>query len=861
MIFYYNFIYIVFILDYPFHVNENIFEKPKETSMRYFKWSVIVILELYLSIFLLAQDHGFSDERATKHYSRDRTYDIQHLKLEVSFDQPQKMVFGTATYTITPINDGLRVIELDEIDLTFKSVTLNNKALNYSSEDGKLRIDLDRAYDESEFFDIVINYQAQPKMGLYFIQPEEGYPDKPWQIWSQGEMEENRFWYPCYDFPNDRMTSEMIVTVPNGQIVISNGELVEVIENKVDNTKTYHWQENIPHVNYLNSLIVGNFVEIQDEWDGIPVNYYVEPQDSAKAKRSFAKTPDMVRFFSEKIGIRYPYEKYTQTTVSGFMWGGMENISATTLTNNTLHDQRADLDNTSDGLVAHELAHQWWGDLLTCKNWNHIWLNEGFATYFDALYVEHNLGKDEYLMEMEGNRKIYLREDSIEYRRPIVYNYYEDPYQMFDRHTYQKGAWVLQMIRYVLGDELWWKAIHYYGERFEGYIVETNDFRQAIEDATGKSVEWLFDEWLYRGGYPEYLVNWEWNADSNSVLLNVKQIQAINEVTPLFRMPIEIEISGEFGEKFYVINVDQQEETFEFQIPSKPQRVEFDPREQILKKLKFIKTKEELLNQLLYSNYTAGKIRAARWLGKFVDDKDVIKALSNVVSREKFWGVREQAAETLGKSEKREARDALIMALRDKKSDVRRKAIKSLSRFENDKRVEKALLNVFEKDSSYYAQAEAVRSLAKMNYDKASAICVQALFKDSYNEVIRKAAFDGFIQLKNPHGIDHAFVWAAYGKPIRARVEAIRALGKLEKYDENRSKEIYDRLVEYLQEDNFMVRNESVKALADIGNPDTIALLEDVEAHEYHFRWKQIVRKAIKKLKNELAAHQTSDSP
>lgn len=829
--------------------------------MKCFGWFIFLILELFSVFLLFAQDHSFSDERATRHYSRDRTYDIQHLKLELSFDQPQKIVYGTATFTMTPINDGLKKIELDEVDLTIKSVTLNDNVLNYSSGDGKLKIDLDRAYNESEFFDISIDYQAQPKIGLYFIQPEDGYPDKPWQIWSQGEMEENRFWYPCYDFPNDRMTSEMLITVPDDQIAISNGELLEVIENKSDNTKTFHWQENIPHVNYLNSLIVGDFVEIRDEWDGIPIVYYVEPQDSAKASRSFGKTPDMVRFFSEKIGIRYPFEKYAQTTVSGFMWGGMENISATTLTRNTLHDQRADLDHTSDGLVAHELAHQWWGDLLTCKNWNHTWLNEGFATYFDALYVEHDRGEDEYLMEMDGNQKIYIREDSIGYRRPIVYNYYEDPYQMFDRHTYQKGAWVLQMIRYVLGDELCWKAIHYYGERFEGYTVETNDFRQAIEDATGKSLEWFFDEWIYRGGYPEYLVSWDWDPDSSIVSLNVKQIQSIDEVTPLFNMPIEVEISGEFGEKSYVIDVDQQEETFGFQVPSKPQRIEFDPREQILKKLKFIKTKEELVNQLLYSNYTAGKIRAAKWLEKFIDDKDIVKTLSNTVIREKFWGIRKQAAETLGKIKNKESRDALIVALRDIKSAVRIEAIKSLSQFEDDKRVEKALLNVFEKDSSYYAQAEAVRGLAKMNYDKAFDICVQALFKDSYNEVIRKAAFDGFIQLKNPHGIDHAIVWAAYGKPIRARVEAIRALGRLAKYNESRIMEIYDRLVEYLQEDHFMIRNAVVKALADIGNPDTIPLLENVEAQEYHFRWKQIVRKAIKKLKYKLAVHQTSGSP
>ncbi|NIT57927.1 MAG: aminopeptidase, partial [Aliifodinibius sp.] len=324
----------------------------------------------------------------------------------------------------------------------------------------------DRAYLEEETIIVAIEYEAQPRAGLYFVHPEIGYPDKPWQIWSQGEMEFNSHWFPCYDFPNDRMTSEMIVTVPKWQMAISNGELLAVTENDASNTITYHWKESVPHVTYLLSLVVGEFLEARDEWtggsprrNGVPVTYYVEPQDSHKVARSFHKTVEMMDFFSHKTGIDYPYEKYAQTTIRDFMWGGMENISATTLTRNTLHDQRAHLDYTSDGLVAHELAHQWWGDLLTCNNWNHIWLNESFATYFDALYVDHDMGNDEFIMEMQQNRNRYLKEDSTKYRRPIVYNLYEDASQMFDRHTYQKGSWVLHMIRYILGDELWWKAI------------------------------------------------------------------------------------------------------------------------------------------------------------------------------------------------------------------------------------------------------------------------------------------------------------------------------------------------------------------------------------------------------------------
>lgn len=820
------------------------------TLLRFLAFALLIIL--VLSESLPANGAKFGGDKAFKHYTRNRIYDVQHLKLELSFDQPQRRLFGTATLTISPINNGLEQVILDAVELDIKSILLNgNSATGFSAENGKLRIKLDRPYAEDEQFTLAIQYETTPRMGLYFVQPDENYPDKPWQIWSQGEMEESRYWFPGYDFPNDRMTSEMIVTVPEDQMAISNGELLEVTRNETAHTRTFHWRENVPHVTYLVSLVVGEFTEVRNEWEGTPVTYYVEARDRDKVERSFSKTPDMIDFFSEKIGVRYPYEKYAQVTIREFMWGGMENISATTLTRGTLHDARAHLDVSSDGLVAHELAHQWWGDLLTCKNWNHIWLNESFATYFDALYVEHDKGEEEFLLEMRGNRKAYMKEDSSDYRRAIVTNFYEDPSQMFDSHTYPKGAWVLHMIRYILGDELWWKAIHYYAETYREQVVETSDFRKAIEQSTGIALQWFFDQWLFHGGYPEYEVSWNWSQENQTVLLHVQQTQTVDDLTPIFRMPVEIAFAGDFGVKLDTIVVDKADQVFKFALSSKPVRVEFDPHEWILKELRFEKSKEELLNQLTQSGNPAARLRAAQWLARYGNDDDVVKALAMSLQKDHFRGVREQAAESLGKISGNKARNALIDALKDKKSSVRQAAVKALGNFGGEEKVAGALEKTFRNDESYNTEAEAVKSLAKIRADNAYDICLNALQMDSDDEVIRRAGLSGIVELEDPRGIEVAREWSEPGRPVKARSAALKALAKLAKSSEGQKEEVRQYLAKQLDDPDFRIRNAALEGFGELGDRQAIPVLENFIANEVQFKWIENARKAIRKIEDK----------
>jgi aminopeptidase N len=399
----------------------------------------------------------FQPDHVEPKWPRDRIVDITHIRLQVTLDFKERRISGTATHRLAAILDDIRELEFDAAEIEVASVRAGTQAISFDHSDEKLRIRLERALKAGDEIEVAIDYAARPRRGLYFVGPDEAYPNKPVEAWTQGEDEDSRYWFPCYDYPNDRVTSEVIATVPDTFTAVSNGSLVETTANPANRTRTFHWRHDVPHSAYLISLAAGEFVEVRDQAGSTPVLYYVHPGREEDARRAFGNTPKMIEFFERRIGVPYPYAKYAQVAVSDFIFGGMENTSATTQTADTLHDARAHLDFTSDPLVAHELAHQWWGDLLTCRDWSHAWLNEGFATYFEALWCEEDKGADEFAWNVRQDRDGYLDEDSRHYRRAIVTNKYRAPIELFDRHLYEKGSLVLHMLRRTVGDELFFK--------------------------------------------------------------------------------------------------------------------------------------------------------------------------------------------------------------------------------------------------------------------------------------------------------------------------------------------------------------------------------------------------------------------
>src|SRR6185295_2184876 len=497
-----------------------------------------------------ADRRAFAPPDVPARYPPERAFDLEHLKLDLRFDWDHRAIEGTATNVLHPLRAGLETVTFHASGLDVRRVRLAGAAadltfrLDPSAE--TLAIDLDRAYAPADRLEIAIDYAAHPKRGLYFVGPDRGYPGKPKQIWSQGETDFNRGWFPSWDEPDDRATTELLATVPAAWTAIGNGKLLETLD-RPDGWRTFHWRMDVPHSTYLTSVVAGELVRVADSWRGIPVEYDVPPGEEARARRSFGKTPDVLEFFSRATGRPYPYAKYAQATAVDFRWGGMENISATTQTIGTLHDEKDENDFPSTGLVAHEAAHQWFGDLITCRDWSEVWLNEGFASYFDALYQEHDRGADQLAIEIDDARDSYFREDGKEYRRPIVTRRFAGPDSMFDATTYDKGALVLHMLRGIAGDEAFFSGIRRYVERFAERTVTTADFEGSFEEATGLSLGAVFDGWVRGAGHPELDVRWEWLDAEKTARLHVEQTQEQTEETHLFAFPLEIAWAGAGG--------------------------------------------------------------------------------------------------------------------------------------------------------------------------------------------------------------------------------------------------------------------------------------------------------------------------
>src|SRR5205085_1102011 len=378
------------------------------------------------------------------HYIPSREYDQRDIKLDLRFDWEQEQATGTETITLAPLVKDLRRVELDAANMTFNSVKLaTGPPLKFEMDAPaeKLRIDLDRAYQPTDVLTFVIDYHTNGittqrgiagfGRGLTFIKPRPDDPARPRQIWSQGETDYNHYWFACYDHPNDFTTTEIVATVERPLMVVSNGRLLSVKNNK-DNTRTFDWKIEQPHATYLTSIVVGDYTAVEGRYADIPVTSYVYPQEAAEGRMTTSRLPEMVKFFSEVTGVKYPYAKYAQTMTRDF-GGGMENISATTQTDNMIHDARAELDATSDSLESHELAHQWFGDLVTCRSWADVWLNESFATYFQALWDEHSLGRDDFLYrDVKDNQEQYYRAWARGLRRPVVTKNYTNADAIFD---------------------------------------------------------------------------------------------------------------------------------------------------------------------------------------------------------------------------------------------------------------------------------------------------------------------------------------------------------------------------------------------------------------------------------------------
>ena len=674
---------------------------------------------------------------------RSRSYDALHYLIKLRFDLDRKSFEGATTVTLSSFREGLEACVLDAEEFVVTSVVSDyGMPLKFEQSEKELKVVLPRPAKYGEIVTFTCRYNGrEPRQGLKFVDET---PDNPRLVWSDSWPDNVHHWFPCYDYPNDKATSEILATVPSGLKVAANGRLVGVAEDKASGTSTYHWSQDLPHSTYLIFLAAAPYVVVQDSYRNLPVNYWVYPRDEAKARPTYGKTPEMIAFFSALFGYDYPWQKYDQVSVP--LGGGAESTSATAMTQRIMVAAEDEPDFPAIGIVSHELAHQWWGDLITLRSWGHAWLNESFGTYSDYLYFCHAMGDDEGAVNLQNKLAAYLREARTHYIRPIVSDRYDRPEDMFDSHSYPKGALGLHMLRSILGDEIFFKTLSHFLHRYAFDAVDTADFIRSVKTVTGQNLDWSFDQWLFKPGHPVFDLRSEWDPARKVVRLKVAQVQDFSRGIPVFRVPVAVKIVTAGKSETRRVWIREREETFEFPAETKPVLVRFDATNELIKEMTFPKETAELLYQLKNDD-VIGRMTAAGELAAVQDQAAVVAGLSWSARSDPFWAVRRQAVESLAQRPSSEASAVLRKACGDPHSSVRTAAVQALGAFK-DKHLALFFKDLFRTDRSVRVRAEALRALGLTGDASLAPFLRESAAIPSHQNMIRGAAEEALKRLE-----------------------------------------------------------------------------------------------------------------
>jgi aminopeptidase N len=678
-------------------------------------------------------------------YNPERTKlnDLLHTKLEVSFDWQKQYLNGIATLTFKPYFYPQNTLILDAKGFDIKGIKLIDEKTKKSSPlqhqyDGKhLTIQLDKTYTRAEQYMVEVVYTAKPNelpeggseaitsdKGLYFINADGSNPNKPRQIWTQGETEANSAWFPTIDSPNERTTQEMYITVDSNFVTLSNGALVYSRTNR-DGSRTDYWKQDKSHAPYLFMMAIGEYAVVEDKWNNLPVNYYVEPAYAKYAKDIFGRTPEMLEFFSNKLNYKFPWDKYSQVIVRDFVSGAMENTSAVTFMEAVQVDNRSLLDEHWDNIIAHELFHHWFGDLVTTESWANLPLNESFANYSEYLWNEHKYGVDEADFHSQGEEDQYLAESEDKQEPLIRYNYL-DKEDMFDSHSYAKGGRVLHMLRKYVGDDAFFEALNLYLKKNEFSDVEIHNLRLAFEEVTGEDLNWFFNQWFLSAGHPELEVSHQYT--NGKVVLQVNQLQD-SVYTPIYKLPLKVDVWVNGKKERHQVVVNQASQTIEIPAAAKPDLVLFDGETQLLGLVMHEKSPEEWAFQ--YAN-------SDKYLARY----EAIAELTHVDDPKDSTGIR-PAMDSLGEK-------IAIRALDDKFWHLRQLAVQSFEKYNGSQAaaVEAKLRNLATSDPRSYVRAEAINVLSSWEGKDYAALYAQGLEDKSY--AVAAASLFAYMQTGAP---------------------------------------------------------------------------------------------------------------
>jgi len=776
---------------------------------------------------------GIDVPASTAHGPRSPTYDVERYALDIELQPEHRSIRAKCRILLWPAGEALRRIDLDFDDLEVSAVRdERGRSLSFRHEQGTLGILLPVPLEPGDCVELAVDYSGKPRKGLYFAADRDG---RPTQVYTHGQCEDSRGWFPCFDAPSDRAVTSIRVTMPAPWTAVAAGERIERSER--DGRATELWRMDTPHPAYLTTLVAGEFAVRTGDFEGTPLLYLAEDRLAPEVEANLGRTPEILSFLSQETGRRYPFPKYSQACVADFPYAGMENISATTLTDTCLVDERARRDASQIGLVVHEAAHQWFGDLLTCRDWSHVWLNEGFATYMSALFTEADRGIDEFRVQMRDLQEGYVQADVGRNRRPIVHGVYHRPMDLFfTGHAYAGGALRLHLLRFVVGDEAFFRGVRSYVDLHAGRSVVTADLRAAMESASRTDLGWFFEDWLEASGYPEFECGWRHDEKRKLLIVSVNQVQAVGGGTPaVFRTPAEIGIRDEQGFRSVRLSIDRRRQLFEIPAALEPRFVRFDPHGWIPKRLDERKAEEEWLAIASDDDDVNGRREAVRVLARLVakpaDDGSGQRALAALLDRlakDPSGAVRADAARGVGVSRAPAAGTALRTATReDPEARVRAAALLALRAFGEDPELASFALREYEAGFSWDVKAAAAALFLASRPRGAFEWLCEQLALDAYGDAPTSKLLALLEVSQSPRALPEALRYALDGKAGEGtRAAATKVVGVL-----GRGRPEARKALESLLEDpSWRVRREAIGAVAELRDPAGVDALRSRHA-------------------------------
>lgn len=772
-------------------------------------------------------------------YPPDRLADHKRMVLRIDIPDMNTPRFDAVqTLTLAPISKPLSTLTLNAVELDIRKVQMNGRDLTFSYDGEALSVTFDPPLPAGKDATITTTYSCTaPVDGLFWLTDDNGMAGRPAQIHTQGQPETNRYWFPCHDFPNERLATELVVTVPDtGFTVSSNGELRD--ESATNGRRTFHWVLDKPHVNYLVTMVVGKFdvVDVARPGDAVPMPVYVPKGEADKARKTYANTSRMVELFGRLFDEPYPWPRYAQLAVWNFGAGGMENTSATTMYDTAFLDDVALEDADLEGLISHELAHQWFGDYLTCNSWEHIWLNEGFATYLESLWFEERDGFDRgYLYDCWNNMRSAAR-DRVPAKDPLsrpglVSNLYEHPDDVFRKSSnpYPKGASTLQMLRAKLGDEAFFGGLRSYVDEHKLGTVRTNNLQEHLEKASGLDLQHFFEQWTVRPGTPEVTTKIDWDESAKALRVVVEQTQPISAEVPAFAFDLPLKISDGKAWRDVVIPVTGKRHETSVPLAADPKMVCVDPELHVLMTPTVKQSRSRIIAQLKEGPTVPSRLDAAVLLEEHPGRETTDALLAVMGDTSEFYAVRARAAETLGKLNKsKELMTALQRGVENPR--VRRAAVAAVVDT-GDKDALPMLEKVAANDRSYAVRAAAIRGLGDLGGDAQIPVVMSFIDTPSQHDQIRQAALGALADLDADEGLTAAMRYTGPGYLQRTRGAAISAIATLADHD---SAKAYDAVAPLLYDSVDRVRTSAAFALARIEDERGVDLFRRAAKNHPH---------------------------